>query len=144
MFTDGGSGSATRRQATELRRYSRETGLGPVFLETRDGWLRAPLIDLSPGGAKVRLTEPLKEGTKGRLYFLPPHWRSRAVEAIVWRIDLDGVVLRFTGPSMTPPPAARAVRAPGSWLWTWEAQHAPLPRTGDGPLRGGPARQSRT
>jgi len=77
-----------------------------------------PFLGLS---AKVRLTEPLKEGTKGRLYFLPPHWRPRAVEAIVWRMDLDGVVLQFTGPSIASPPAAGDVRRPGSWLWTWKA-----------------------
>ena len=112
---------STSRQATELRRYSREVGLGPVVLETRDGWSRLPLIDLSPGGAKVRLTNSLKEGTKGRLYFLPPHWRSRAVEAIVWRIDLDGIVLRFTGAEVGTPSAARTLRAAGSWLWTWQA-----------------------
>ena len=103
MFSDEPSGRATKRQATELRRYSREVGPWPVVLETRDGWLRLPLIDLNPGGAKVRLTEVPKEGTKGRLYFLPPHWRPRAVEAIVWRIDLDGIVLRFTDASITPP-----------------------------------------
>ena len=114
------SGSGRKRQATEVRRYPREVGLGPVVLETRDGWLRAPLIDLSPGGAKVRLTEPLKEGTRGRLYFLPPRWRARTVEAIVWRVDLDGIVLRFTGVSIGTPPAAEAVRSPGTWLWTWE------------------------
>jgi hypothetical protein len=79
--------------------------------------LSLPLVDLSPGGAKVRLTAPLKEGSKGRLYFLPPHWRPLAVEAIVWRIDLDGVVLRFNSPNTAPPTAAR-----DSWLWTWEAQ----------------------
>jgi PilZ domain-containing protein len=122
MLCDEARGRATTRQGTELRRYSRETGLGSVVLETRDGWSRVPLIDLSPGGAKVRLTEPLKEGTKGRLYFLPPHWRSRAIEAIVWRVDLDGMVLRFTGVSIGTPPATRTVRSPGSWLWTWEVQ----------------------
>jgi len=122
MVSPEASGRTTGRQATELRRYPREVGPWPVVLETRDGWLRLPLIDLNPGGAKVRLTEALKEGTKGRLYFLPPHWRPRAVEAIVWRIDLDGVALRFTGPSIALPPAARAARSPGSWLWTWEAQ----------------------
>jgi len=101
------SGQATRRQATELRRYAREAALGPVILETRDALLRIPLIDLGPGGAKVRLTQPLTEGMRGRLYFLPPHWHPRAVETIVWRIDLDGVVLRFRGPDITPPPGAR-------------------------------------
>lgn len=117
------NGQATTRQPTELRRYSREVSLRSVVLETREGCLlRLPLVDLSPGGAKVRLSEPLKGGTKGRLYFLPPHWRPRMVEAIVWRIDLDGVVFRFTGPSFAPPPATRAVRSSGSWMWTWEAQ----------------------
>ena len=118
--------SEATKQASESRRYSRQVGPLPVVLETRDGWLRLPLIDLSPGGAKVRLTEPLKEGTKGRLYFLPPHWRPRAVEAIVWRVDLDGVVLLFTGASITPPPAAHEARPPDAWLWTWRAR-APSP-----------------
>ena len=89
------------KRASELRRYSRQVGPLPVVLETRDGWLRLPLIDLSPGGAKVRLSEPLKEGTKGRLYFPPPHWRPRAVEAIVWRTDDDGPAFFFIGPRAT-------------------------------------------
>jgi len=108
MFSDEASGQATRWQARELRRYSREAGRWPIVLETREGWLlRLPLIDLSPGGAKVRLTEHLTEGTRGRVYFLPPHWHPRMVEAIVWRIDLDGIVLRFTDASLGTPPAAR-------------------------------------
>jgi hypothetical protein len=108
MFPGETSGRATSRQATELRRYSREAGRWPVVLETREGWLlRLPVIDLSPGGAKVRLTERLTEGTRGRVYFLPPHWDPRVVEAIVWRIDLDGIVLRFTDLSLSTPPAAR-------------------------------------
>jgi hypothetical protein len=111
---------APARQASELRGYAREVISCPVVLETRDGWLRLALIDLSPSGAKVRLTQPLKEGTGGRLYFLLPHWRPRAVETIVWRVDLDGVALRFTGPSTVPFPAARGVRSPASWLWTWQ------------------------
>lgn len=106
MLSFEASGQATRRGA-ELRRYAREAALGPVILETRGGLLRLPLIDLSPGGAKVRLVQPLTEGMKARLYFLPPHWRPRAVETIVWRIDLDGVVLRFSGPSVVPPPGLR-------------------------------------
>jgi PilZ domain len=113
-------------RASELRRYARQIGPWPVVLETRDGWLRVPVIDLSPGGAKVCLAEPLKDGTKGRLYFLPPYWRPRAVEAIVWRTDLDGIVLLFTGPSITPPLAARDGRPADSWRWTWEAR-APSP-----------------
>lgn len=78
-----------------MRRYSREAGRWAVVLETREGQLpRLPLIDLSPGGARVRLTERLTEGTRGRVYFLPAHWHPRVVGAIVWRIHLDGIVLR--------------------------------------------------
>jgi PilZ domain-containing protein len=122
MSSREAGGRAPGRRASELRRYSREVRPWSVVLETRDGLLTLPLIDLSPGGAKVRLTEPLKEGTNGRLYFLPPHWRPRAVEVIVWRIDTDGVVLRFNSPNIAPLPAARDVRLPDSWLWAWEAQ----------------------
>ena len=86
---------------SELRRYSRQVTSAPVVLETRDGCFRLPLIDLSPGGAEIRFTESLQEGTKGRLHFLPPSWRERAIEVIVWRIDLDGVVLTFTGAIIT-------------------------------------------
>ena len=116
---------------SELRRYSRQVTSAPVVLETRDGWFRLPLIDLSPGGAKIRFTESLKEGTKGRLHFLPPSWRERAIEVIVWRIDLDGVVLLFTRASITSSPGPRDVRPPDSWLWTWSA-----------PAPGGPGRRA--
>lgn len=102
-------GRATGRRATELRRYARETGRWSIVLETREGHLLPlPVIDLSPGGAKVRFTERLTEGTRGRVYFLPPHWNPRVVEAIVWRIDLDGVVLRFNDMSPGTPPADRS------------------------------------
>jgi hypothetical protein len=108
-FGETGRHATTRRETAELRRYSREVGRWPIVLETRDGWLlRLPLIDLSPGGAKVRLTERLTEGTRGRVYFLPPHWYPRAVEAIVWRIDIDGIVLRFADTSFGAPPAVRS------------------------------------
>ena len=47
--------------------------------------------------------------------------RSRT-EVIVWRMDLDGAVLLFTGASITPPAALRDLPPPDSWLWTWEAR----------------------
>src|SRR5260370_30827514 len=109
MLSPETDGCAPERPALDLRRYAREAIPWPVVLETRDGWLRLPLIDLSPSGAKVRLSQPLKEGTGGRLYFLPPHWRPRAVETIVWRVAPRGVAPPFTGPSHRPrhpPPAA--------------------------------------
>ena len=107
MVSGNASGRAARRQAPELRQHSREVGRSSIVLETREGWLlRLPLIDLSPGGVKVHLTERLTAGTSGRVYFLPPHWRPRVVEATVSRIDLDGIVLRFTDSSIAPSQAS--------------------------------------
>ena len=83
--------------------------------------MRFPIGEMrSPDGAAVR---PFKLGAKGRLHSVaPPHVRPRAVDAVVCRIDRDGVVFRFTGPSIAPPPlgagpSARQVRLSGSWLW---------------------------
>jgi hypothetical protein len=114
MFPGEASGQSANRHATELRRHAREAGRWPIVLETRAGHLlRLPLIDVSPGGAKVRLTEQLTEGTRGRVYFLPPYWNPRAVETIVWRIDLDGIVLRFMDSSFDPSPAEAVRRSDG-------------------------------
>jgi hypothetical protein len=117
MFPGEASGQSASRHATELRRHAREAGRLPIVLETRAGHLlRLPLIDVSAGGAKVRLTEQLAEGTRGRVYFLPPHWNPQVVEAIVWRIELDGIVLRFTD-SLGTPPTEGAVRKSDRRQW---------------------------
>jgi len=84
-----------------------------------DGWAKFSLTTDLP-------TAPLKEGTKGRLYFSLPHSRPGAVDASVWRMDREGVVFRFTGPPVAPPPLdtvprARQLHLSGSWLWTWES-----------------------
>lgn len=94
--------------------------------EYRDGWVKFPLGDLGSDRGKAHSREPFKEGAKGRLYFLSPHLRPGAVDATVWRIDRSGVVFRFTGPRIAPPPletipSARQVRLSGAWLWTWES-----------------------
>jgi PilZ domain-containing protein len=114
MFPGETRSHSASRHATELRRHAREDGRWPIVLETRAGHLlRLPLIDVSPGGAQVRLTEQLTEGTRGRVYFLPPYWNPRAVEANVWRIDLDGIVLRFTDSSFGTSPAEAVRRSDG-------------------------------
>jgi hypothetical protein len=94
-------------------------------VEYRDGWARFPIAGLSRDGSAELAGEPFKEGTKGRLYFFAPHLRPGAVDARVSKIDHDGVVFRFTGPAVAPPPldaipSARRVHLSGSWLWTWE------------------------
>jgi len=93
----------------------------------RDGWAKFPFGDMSsPDGATGCSTGLFKVGTKGHLHSLsPPHAHSRALDAIVWRIDRDGVVFHFTGLSIAPPPLetvprARQVRLSNAWLWAWE------------------------
>jgi hypothetical protein len=95
-------------------------------VEYRDGWAKFPVGGLSFDGSTERGAEPFKEGTRGRLYFFAPHLRPGAIDAKVSKIDHDGVVFRFTGPAVAPPPLetiprARRVHLSGSWLWAWEA-----------------------
>jgi hypothetical protein len=94
-------------------------------VEYRDGWARFPVGGLSSNASTEPGAEPFKEGTKGRLYFFAPNLRPGAVDARVSKRDHDGVVFRFTGPAVAPPPLdaiprARRVHLSGSWLWTWE------------------------
>jgi hypothetical protein len=73
-----------------------------------------------PSGARSMLGDFSGESSlsvRGRVYFLPPHWCPRVVEASLWRVDLDGVVVLFTGPSIAQPPVARDCRVPASWFW---------------------------
>jgi hypothetical protein len=53
-------------------------------------------VNLSARGAKVRPMERLGEGTLARLRFHPPDGSSLDVEAILWRVDLDGLAFCFT------------------------------------------------
>jgi hypothetical protein len=90
-------------------------------VEYRDGWMKFPLAE-----GDGRATTRFEEGIRGRLYSLAPHLRPSAVDAIVWRADRDGVVFRFTGPVIAPPPLStipreRQFHLSGSWVWTWAA-----------------------
>lgn len=89
-----------------------------IMLETRDN-----RVKLHRGYA----SSPFDEGTKGRLYFLPPNQRPRAVDAIVGRVEQHSVVFHFVGPAVAPPPIdpqAQCVRLSGSWLWASAIQRS--------------------
>src|SRR6266481_3587708 len=62
----------------------REAGLSPSGRQCQ--W---------PGG-KVGPTERLGEGSVAQLHFHPPDGSSLDVEAIVWRVDRDGLAFFFT------------------------------------------------
>lgn len=81
------------------------------------------------GWVKFALSETdrtaFAESSKGRLYFQVPQLRPGAIDACVWRLDPDGVVIRFDGPAVAAPPLSaipreRQVHLSGSWIWTWE------------------------
>jgi hypothetical protein len=88
-----------------------------------DGWMKIPTHDLdvsSCGGFTV--------GRRGRLYFKAPSLRPAAIDAIVWRLDRDGVVFRFIGTQVAPPPLEIVprecqYRLSNSLIWTWEDTH---------------------
>jgi hypothetical protein len=79
-----------------LRYHPRTNVSWPVVVEAgkRLFFLRA--INLSARGAKVRPAERLGEGTLARLHFHPPDGSSLDVEAMVWRVDVDGLAFCFT------------------------------------------------
>lgn len=79
------------------RRCSRFSVSWPVVVEVGKRVFLFQAVDVSGQGAKVRPTERIAEGSVARLHFHPPTGPALDVEAIVWRVDLDGLAFRFTG-----------------------------------------------
>ena len=86
-------GSESPRQ---LRHHPRTDVSWPVVVETGKRLFLLQAVNLSARGAKVRPTERLGEGSLARLRFHPPDGSSLDVEAILWRVDLDGLAFCFT------------------------------------------------
>lgn len=98
------------------------------MLESRDNGVKLPLGSLR--SHRSYASNPFDEGTKGRLYFLSPNQRPRAVDAIVGRVEQHSVVFHFVGPAVAPPPIdpqAQCVRLSGSWLWASAIQRSSYP-----------------
>jgi PilZ domain len=79
-----------------LRQHPRTNVSWPVVVECGKRLFLLQAVNLSARGAKVRPTERLGEGSVARLHFHPPDGSSLDVEAIVWRVDLDGLAFCFT------------------------------------------------
>jgi hypothetical protein len=67
-----------------------------VVVEAGKRFFLLQVVNLSGQGAKVRPTERLGEGSVAQLHFHPPDGSSLDVEAIVWRVDPDGLAFFFT------------------------------------------------
>jgi len=88
-------------RAVNLRHYPRRRVAWPVTVQADTSLLHGETLDVGPQGAKLRLTERLDVGTRVTLHFAPSEGPSTAVEAIVWRIDDDGLAFFFLSPRFT-------------------------------------------
>ena len=68
----------------------------PVVVEAGKRFFLLRAVNVSGRGAKVIPTERLDEGSVAQLHFHPPNGSSLDVEAIVWRVDRDGLAFFFT------------------------------------------------
>lgn len=78
------------------RRYPRFNVSWPVVVEAGRRVFLLQVVNVSGRGAKVRPPERLGEGSVAQLHFHPPNGSSLDVEAIVWRVDPDGLAFFFT------------------------------------------------
>jgi hypothetical protein len=70
----------------------------PVVVETDKRTFYVRTVNVGSRGAKVRLKEPLAEGTQAQLHFQPENGPRLYVHAIAWRADPDGMAFFFIGP----------------------------------------------
>jgi len=91
LRSGGGTGSQRRP-----RRYPRFNASWPVVVEAGKRFFLLQAVDVSGRGAKVRPMERLGEGSLAQLHFHPPNGSSFDVEAIVSRVDRDGLAFCFT------------------------------------------------
>jgi len=84
------------KSSPRLRRHPRASVSWPVVVEAGRRIFLLQAVNVSGRGAKVRPTERLGEGHVARLHFHPPDGSSFDVEAIVWRVDRDGLAFFFT------------------------------------------------
>ena len=82
-------------QRTELRRYPRRRVTWPVTVEVNKRLLLGETLDVGPQGAKLRLAERLEVGTRATLHLTRTEGHPVIIEAIVWRIDDDGLAFFF-------------------------------------------------
>jgi hypothetical protein len=93
---DATSGRRGYEFPRQLRQHPRTNVSWPVVVEAGKRLFLLQVVNLSARGAKVRPTERLGEGSLARLHFHPPDGSSLDVEAMVWRVDLDGLAFCFT------------------------------------------------
>ena len=85
-------------QHQRTRRINRRANVTwTVFARVRGQRLRFHTVDVSARGAKLRPRGDLQTGTSLTLQFVKPNGRPVRVEAMVWRVDADGLGVFFLG-----------------------------------------------
>lgn len=78
------------------RRHPRFDVSWPVVVQAGKRIFLLQTVNVSGRGAWVRPAERLDEGSVAHLHFHPPNGSSLDVEAIVWRVERDGLAFFFT------------------------------------------------
>ena len=87
------SGQHQRTRRSTRRAYVSWT----VHARARGQRLRFHTVDVSARGAKLRPKGELQPGQSLTLQFVKPNGRPVRVEAMVWRVDADGLGVFFLG-----------------------------------------------
>jgi PilZ domain-containing protein len=85
-------------QHQRTRRNNRRANVSwTVFARFRGQRLRFHTVDVCARGAKLRPRGELQAGQSLTLQFVKPNGRPVRVEAMVWRVDSDGLGVFFLG-----------------------------------------------
>ena len=89
---------AVTGQHQRTRRNTRRANVSwTVHARIRGQRLRFHTVDVSARGAKLRPKGELQAGQSLTLQFVKPNGRPVRVEAMVWRVDADGLGVFFLG-----------------------------------------------
>ncbi len=115
---DYGEGAPKAKIRKDTRRHAREKVTWLVVVDNGIRYIPAETINLSPYGAKLKLSDRLELGAEVKLNVRPPGRPAYDAPAIVWRIDRDGVALLFLGVHQQQIPVTAkplAAAPPGTW-----------------------------
>jgi hypothetical protein len=84
------------RPEQERRQHPRTRASWPVIVKAGTNRYLARSVDISTHGAKLRTNARLRTGATVHLELVPPDGSRLSVEALVWRVDTDGLAFRFS------------------------------------------------
>ena len=84
------------RPRQDRRQHPRIRETWPVIVKAGTNRYLARSVDISAYGTKVRTNARLKTGATVQLELVPPEGAPLRVQALVWRVDADGLALLFS------------------------------------------------